>query len=55
MIKIKRNVSECSEATYDLIIVGGGIYGVMLSLEAARRNLRSLLLAKDDYSGATSL
>ncbi|MCP4157874.1 MAG: FAD-dependent oxidoreductase [bacterium] len=55
MIKIKRNVSECSEATYDLVIVGGGIYGVMLSLEAARRNLRSLLLAKDDYSGATSL
>jgi len=39
---------------YDLIIVGGGIYGVMLSLEASLRGLRSLILERDDFGGATT-
>lgn len=55
MTKIERNAKKCSTETYDVIIVGGGIYGVMLSYEAARRNLRSLMLEKDDLWGATSL
>lgn len=55
MTKLERNIKKCTGSSYDLIIVGGGIYGVMLSYEAARRNLRSLLLEKNDFSGATSL
>jgi glycerol-3-phosphate dehydrogenase len=55
MTKIERNVKNCSEESYDVIIVGGGVYGLMLSYEAARRNLRSLMLEKDDFHGATSL
>lgn len=55
MTKIVRDAKKCSEELYDLIIVGGGIYGVMLSYEAARRNLRSLILEKKDFCGATSL
>lgn len=54
MKEIKRDVQNCSKENYDLIIVGGGIYGVMLSLEATRRNLRSLFLEKDDFCGKTS-
>ncbi len=55
MTKIVRDVKKCSEELYDLVIVGGGIYGVMLSYEAVRRNLRPLMLEKKDFSGATSL
>ena len=40
---------------YDLIVVGGGIYGMCLALEASRRDLRPLLLERDDFGGATSL
>lgn len=40
--------------TYDLAIVGGGVYGIMLALEAARRNLRPILLERQDFAGATS-
>ncbi len=39
---------------FDLIVVGGGIYGVMLCLEAVRRRLRPLLVERADFGGATS-
>ncbi|TFG79675.1 MAG: FAD-dependent oxidoreductase, partial [Chrysiogenales bacterium] len=55
MAGISRNTASAAEATYDLIIIGGGIYGIMLALEAGRRGKRSLLLEKDDFGGATSL
>jgi len=54
MIKLERNIEKLANKEYDLIIVGGGIYGVMLSLEAARRNLKSLLLEKEDFNKQTS-
>jgi glycerol-3-phosphate dehydrogenase len=55
MIKIVRDPGKCSQESYDLVIVGGGIYGIMLSFEAVRRDLRPLLLEKNDFIGATSL
>jgi glycerol-3-phosphate dehydrogenase len=55
MAGIKRNPPAAAGTTYDLIIVGGGIYGIMLALEAGRRGKRALLLEKDDFGGATSL
>ena len=39
---------------FDLIIVGGGVYGIMLALESARRGLKALLLERGDFGGATS-
>ncbi len=55
MTKIARDPEKCSQESYDLIIVGGGIYGIMLCFEAVRRNLRPLLLEKNDFISATSL
>jgi len=55
MAKIVRDPEKCSQESYDLIIVGSGIYGIMLSFEAVRRNLRPLLLEKNDFINATSL
>jgi glycerol-3-phosphate dehydrogenase len=54
MTSIIRNPASAAEKTYDLIIVGGGIYGVLLSLEASSRGLKSLLLEKQDFGGSTS-
>ncbi len=55
MASISRNVAAASRTPYDLIIVGGGIYGIMLALEAGQRRKRALLLEKEDFGGATSL
>lgn len=54
-IKFSRDLNKFAGETHDLIIVGGGIYGIMLAYEAVRQNLRPLLLEKNDYSHATSL
>ncbi len=55
MEKIHRNISDLKKSEYELIIIGGGIYGTMLSLEAARRGIKSILLEKDDFSSKTTL
>jgi glycerol-3-phosphate dehydrogenase len=54
MTRIFRNLSEAEKTEYDLIIIGGGIYGAMLSFEASRRGLKPLLLERDDFGEHTS-
>jgi len=54
MSKIIRDPAGFAEKTYDLIIIGGGIYGVMLSFEASKRGLKSILLEKADFGRATT-
>ena len=49
-----KSVTELALGTYDVIVVGGGIYGAMLHLEAARAGLRSVLVERGDFGGATS-
>jgi glycerol-3-phosphate dehydrogenase len=51
---IERAVDRASAGDHDLIVVGGGIYGIALALEAARRGLQTLLVERADYGGATS-
>jgi glycerol-3-phosphate dehydrogenase len=51
---IKRDPDAAAGREHDLIIVGGGIYGACLALEAARRGLRPLLLERGDFGEATS-
>jgi len=52
---MKRDITKYGDKNYDMIIIGGGIYGIMLSLEAVRRGLKPLLLEKKDFGGNTSL
>ncbi|MGH8576362.1 MAG: FAD-dependent oxidoreductase [Gammaproteobacteria bacterium] len=54
MAVIARDPEGASRERYDLIIIGGGIHGAMLLLEAGRRGLRSLLVERGDFGGETS-
>lgn len=51
---IVRDPEGFSGTNYDLIVIGAGIYGIMLTLEASRRNLSCLLLERDDFGQHTS-
>lgn len=48
------NLAELARTTYDVAVVGGGIFGAMLHLEAARAGLRSVLVERGDFGAATS-
>ena len=52
---IQRCPQQYSTIQYDTVIVGGGIYGAMLLLEAARKGLSALMIERHDFgSGTTS-
>ena len=47
-------VEKAQEDTFDLVIIGGGITGAGIALDAASRGLKTLLLEKNDFSSGTS-
>ena len=51
---IYRHLSAVADRAHDIIVIGGGIYGVMIALEAVRRHQSVLLLENEDFGGATS-
>ncbi len=51
---IAREPHRASDSRFDLIVVGGGIYGAQLAMEATRRGQRTLLLEQDDFGAGTS-
>lgn len=51
---IARDPRAAAAESYDLAIVGGGVHGIALLLEAGRRGLRGLLLEQGDFGGATT-
>ena len=51
---IVRDPETAARNTYDLVVVGGGVYGAMIALEATLRDCSVLLLEKEDFGGATS-
>jgi glycerol-3-phosphate dehydrogenase len=51
---IHRDPDGAARGPYDLIVVGGGVYGIMTALEATRRGLRPVLLERAEFAAATS-
>ena len=49
-----RNIARLATTRYDLVVVGGGIYGACAAWEGALRGLRVALIEAADFGGATS-
>src|ERR687891_584943 len=48
------NIARLTRGTFDLVVVGGGITGAGVALDAASRGLRTALLERDDFASGTS-
>ena len=51
---MRRVLSELSDTTFNVVIVGGGISGACCAHDAALRGLSVALVERDDFGGATS-
>jgi glycerol-3-phosphate dehydrogenase len=51
---VRRNVAALAEKEYDVIIVGGGIFGICAAWDAVHRGLAVALVEQGDFAGATS-
>jgi glycerol-3-phosphate dehydrogenase len=54
MGSMNRDISTLSQKEYDVLIVGGGIFGAAAIWDAAQRGLRAALIEKCDFSHGTS-
>ncbi|MCL4154667.1 UNVERIFIED_CONTAM: hypothetical protein GTU68_039324, partial [Idotea baltica] len=50
----KDSLHASSDKVYDLIVIGGGVTGCGIALDAASRGLKTLLVEKSDYASGTS-
>ena len=51
---MKRSVEALADGTFDLVVLGGGITGAGVALDATLRGLRVALIDKGDFAGGTS-
>jgi glycerol-3-phosphate dehydrogenase len=51
---MQRDLEALTERPFELIVVGGGVYGAAAAWEASLRGLSVALVEKDDFGGATS-
>lgn len=51
---MKRNLAQLTSHTYDVLVIGGGIYGACVAWDGALRGLSVALVERDDFGGATS-
>ena len=53
-MKRRNNIESLQQKDFDLLIIGGGITGAGILLEAATRGYSCLLLGKGDFASGTS-
>ena len=51
---MKRQLEKFTEREYDLLVIGGGIFGLFIAWDGALRGLSVALIDKGDFGGATS-
>jgi len=51
---VKRRFDRLLEGPFDLLVVGGGIYGAWIACDASMRGLRVALIEQDDWGSGTS-
>lgn len=50
----RQSLDAASHTDYDLLIIGGGITGAGIALDAASRGLKTVLVEKSDFASGTS-
>ena len=50
----KHSVEQLKNTEYDLLVIGGGITGAGIALDAASRGLKTALVERDDFASGTS-
>lgn len=50
----KENLQKTTKDNYDLVVIGGGITGAGIALDASSRGMKVLLLEKGDFASGTS-
>ncbi|RPH57928.1 FAD-dependent oxidoreductase, partial [bacterium] len=53
-VVIDRDPDDAAAGSSDLLVIGGGMYGAVLALEAARRGISTLLLERGDFGRETT-
>lgn len=48
------NLRNLADTTFDVLVIGGGITGAGVALDAASRGLRTALVERDDFASGTS-
>src|SRR5438874_13555890 len=51
---MQRVVDELTGPTFDILVVGGGIYGLTIAYDAALRGLSVALVERDDFGSGAS-
>src|SRR5436305_370109 len=51
---MNRDLEQLAGQTYDLLVVGGGIYGLTIAYDAAQRGLSVALIERDDFGSGAS-
>jgi len=49
-----RDLDRLTERTFDVLVVGGGVYGLTIAYDAAQRGLAVALIEADDFGSGTS-
>jgi glycerol-3-phosphate dehydrogenase len=49
-----RDVERLGDRTFDVLVVGGGIYGLTIAYDAAQRGLNVALVERDDFGSGAS-
>src|SRR6187455_677460 len=51
---MNRDLGALTARTFDVLVVGGGIYGLAIAYDAAQRGLSVALMERDDFGAGTS-
>src|ERR1700682_4886002 len=49
-----RDIDRLTSRTFDVLVVGGGIYGLAIAYDAAQRGLGVALIERDDFGSGSS-
>src|SRR5204863_2001831 len=54
MPRMTRDLEALTDRTFDVLVVGGGIYGLAIAYDAAQRGLAVALVEREDFGSGAS-